>query len=121
MVWRIIQPFEAPRCGGTLAERGSAYVGKDMRMKHYTRSIAAMVISAALLASTLGAGAKKYQVTGVVIELTDKMVVVEKPDGEKWELNRDPNAVVKGELKVGAKVTIQYTMTATNVEVKPAK
>lgn len=42
-------------------------------------------------------------------------------DGEKWELNRDAKAVVKGELKVGAKVTIQCTMTVATVEVKPAR
>ena len=67
------------------------------------------------------AGAKKYQVTGVITELTDDTVTIQKADGDKWELNRDTKAVVKGELKVGTKVTIQYTMTMTNVEAKPAK
>jgi hypothetical protein len=28
---------------------------------------------------------------------------------------------VSGDLKVGAKVTIQYRMTAASIEVKPAK
>ncbi len=64
------------------------------------------------------AGAKKYQVTGTVTALTDDMVTIQKADGEKWELDRDAKMVVKGELKVGAKVTIQYTMTAKNAEVK---
>ena len=37
------------------------------------------------------------------------------------ELARDPKAVVKGTPKVGQKVTIQYTMTAATIDVKPAK
>lgn len=61
-----------------------------------------------------------YQATGPVLELTDSKIVIQK-DKEKWEIARTPDTKVTGELKVGAKVTIQYTMTATSVEVKPAK
>jgi hypothetical protein len=87
------------------------------------RSLIAFTLAAALLAAApaRAASAKKYQVTGIVTELTDTMVVVEKPDGEKWELNRDPKAVVKGDLKVGAKVTLMYTMTVASGEVKAGK
>ena len=56
-----------------------------------------------------------YQVTGPILELTDKKIVVQKGD-EKWELARDANTKVQGDLKVGAKVTIHYRMTATKVE-----
>ena len=92
-------------------------------MSRLHTSLIAFALAAVLLASAPlahAASAKKYQVTGVVTELTDDMVVVQKPDGEKWELNRDPKAVVKGQLKVGAKVTLMYTMTVASGEVKPA-
>jgi hypothetical protein len=61
-----------------------------------------------------------YQVTGPVLEVTDSKIVVEK-DKEKWELARDKDTKVNGTLKKGSKVTIQYRMTATSVEVKDAK
>jgi hypothetical protein len=61
-----------------------------------------------------------YQATGPILELTDSKIVIQK-DNEKWEIARTPDTKVTGELKVGAKVTIHYTMTATSVEVKPAK
>jgi hypothetical protein len=40
---------------------------------------------------------------------------------DKWELNRDAATKVTGDLKVGSKVTIEYTMKATTVEVKADK
>lgn len=81
----------------------------------------AVVLAALLMAAGLAwAGEKTYQVTGPVLELTDKTIVVQKGD-EKWVLNRSADTKVAGELKVGAKVTIKYTMTATDVEVKAEK
>ncbi len=65
------------------------------------------------------AGPKTYQVTGPVLEVTDTSVTVQKGD-DKWELARDASTKITGELKVGAKVTIEYTMSAVNVEVKAA-
>lgn len=88
------------------------------------RSLIAFTLAAALLATApiaFAAGAKKYQVTGTITALTDDVVTVQKPDGEKWELSRDPKAVVKGDLKVGAKVTLMYTMTVASGEVKAGK
>ena len=40
---------------------------------------------------------------------------------DKWELARSAATKVTGELKVGAKVTIQYSMTAQTIEVKGDK
>lgn len=60
---------------------------------------------------------KTYQVTGPVLELNDKVIVVQKGD-EKWQLGRDKGTRINGELKVGAKVTIEYRMIAVDVEVK---
>ena len=61
-----------------------------------------------------------YQATGPILELTDTKIVIMK-DKEKWEIARTPDTKVTGELIVGAKVTIQYSMSAVSVEVKPAK
>jgi hypothetical protein len=51
--------------------------------------------------------------------VTKDSVVVQKGK-EKWEIALDASTKVKGELKVGAKVTIEYTMKAVAVEVKEA-
>jgi hypothetical protein len=65
------------------------------------------------------ASVKTYQVTGPVLELKDDMIVVQKGN-EKWEITRDKDTKVTGDLKVGSKVTIQYTMTAKEIESKDA-
>ncbi len=67
--------------------------------------------------SLFAAPAKSYQVTGPVLDLTDTLIVVQKGD-ERWEIARTPATKVTGTLAKGAKVTIQYTMTATAVAVK---
>ena len=76
--------------------------------------------SLALSGATFAAGAKTYQVTGPVLEVTDSMIAVQKGK-ERWEVNRDANTKVTGDVKVGDKVTVTYTMSATNVEVKAGK
>jgi hypothetical protein len=63
------------------------------------------------------AAPKTYQVTGPVLELRDDVIVVQKGK-EKWEIARSADTKVNGELKVGAKVTIEYRMTAATVEAK---
>ena len=67
------------------------------------------------------AGPNTYQVTGPVLEIKGDVIVVEKGGKEKWEIARDAVTKVNGDLKVGAKVTIEYTMTAKKIEVKDAK
>jgi hypothetical protein len=74
----------------------------------------------ALSSTALAAGPKTYQVTGPVLEMNDSMIAVQKGK-DRWEVARDSNTKVTGDLKVGAKVTITYTMSATDVEVKPEK
>ncbi len=61
-----------------------------------------------------------YQVTGPVLDVTDSKIVVEKGK-EKWEIGRTPDTKVNGDLKKGARVTVQYRMTATSVDVKEEK
>ena len=64
---------------------------------------------------------KSYQVTGPVLEATPDMIAVQKGD-DRWEIARDGAAAVKGgEVKVGSKVTIEYTMQAKSIEEKPVK
>ena len=74
-----------------------------------------IVLAAALLLVVPAASA--YQVTGPVLEVTNDMIVVEK-NKEKWEIERDKNTKVTGELKKGSRVTVQYRMTATSIESK---
>ena len=61
--------------------------------------------------------ADKYQVTGPVSEVSDTKIVVMKGT-EKFEVARNADTKVTGDLKVGAKVTIKYVMTAATVDVK---
>jgi hypothetical protein len=81
-----------------------------------------LIAAASLAFSSLAfaAGAKTYQVTGPVLEVNDSMIAVQKGK-DRWEINRDSNTKVNGDLKVGEKVTVTYTMSATDVEVKAAK
>lgn len=65
------------------------------------------------------AASKTYQVTGPVLEVRPDAVVVQKGT-EKWEIARDAGTKVTGDLKVGAKVTILYRMSAAEIEVKAA-
>lgn len=88
-------------------------------MKKLTVAFAAALVLAASLvvAETAPKIARNYQVTGPVLELTDTMIVVQKDD-DRWEIARNKDTKVTGELKVGAKVTIGYQMTAVGIRVK---
>jgi len=83
------------------------------------RRILACLVAVTLLFAfvAVGAAVNKYQVTGPVLEVRSDAIVVQKGK-DKWELARDANTKVNGNLKVGAKVTIDYRMIATNVTVK---
>jgi hypothetical protein len=85
------------------------------------KAVFSLLTAASLaLSSVAFAGAKTYEVTGPVLEVNDSMIVVQKGK-DRWEVNRDANTKVTGDVKVGDKVHITYTMTATNVEVKAGK
>lgn len=78
-----------------------------------------MVAVLVLLFSSLvfAAGPKTYQVTGPILEMKDDMITVQKGK-DKWEIAKDASTKVTGDLKVGAKVTIEYTMKAATIESK---
>ena len=84
--------------------------------------VVVLAMGLAILSSApAGAGSvNSYQVTGPVLEVKDDMIAVQKGK-DRWELARDASTKVNGDLTVGAKVTIQYRMIATQVDVKPAK
>jgi len=78
--------------------------------------------SLALSSVAFGGSAKDYQVTGPILEVNDSMIAIEKgKNKERWEIARDSNTKSSGEMKVGDKVTVHYTMTATSIEPKTAK
>ena len=84
------------------------------------RVLALMVVILVMPVLVFAASVKTYQVTGPVLEVTDTMIAVKK-GADRWEIARDKDTKVTGDLKVGAKVTIEYTMTATKVEAKEEK
>jgi len=80
--------------------------------------IATLVAATLLTSSVALAGMPKtYQVTGPVLDVKPDMVTIQKGK-EKWEIARDKDTKVTGDLKVGSKVTIQYRMKAASIEAK---
>lgn len=86
-------------------------------MKTSLRTLALAAILLAPSTAVFGAAAKTYQVTGPIVEVTPDTITVMKGK-EKWEITRDKDTKVTGELKVGAKVTIMYRMTAATIDAK---
>lgn len=80
-----------------------------------------IVLAAAFLVTlpAIAAGPRDYQVTGPVLDVTGDVITVEKGK-EKWEIARTKDTKVTGELTKGSRVTIQYKMIASSVEVKDA-
>jgi hypothetical protein len=88
-------------------------------MNRLRYALVALLVLTAVAVAVYAAAPKTYQVTGPVLTVTSDTIVVQKGN-DKWEIGRDAGTVVKGDLKVGAKVTIMYRMVATSVEVKAA-
>lgn len=82
--------------------------------------LAAVVMGQLALGSGYAGSVKTYQVTGPVLEVSDTAIVIQKGK-DRWEIARTAETKITGDLKVGAKVTIEYQMTATTATVKPAK
>ena len=81
------------------------------------RILAVVAIIGLFSSVAFAAPIKTYQVTGPVLEVTSDMVAVQKGK-DRWEIALGPDTKVTGDLKVGSKVTIEYRMTATKVDVK---
>src|SRR5512140_2720830 len=79
-----------------------------------------VLLTAAVLMSSLAyaAAPTSYQVTGEVTDVKDDKIIVTKGK-EKFEIARPADVqATGGELKPGAKVTVEYTMTAKTITVK---
>lgn len=82
------------------------------------RTIAFLIAVILLLTLALvAAQPKTYQVTGVVKAVTADMITVDK-SGEMFQIAKNAGTKVTGALKAGAKVTVEYRMTAASVVVK---
>ena len=79
--------------------------------------LASALFSLFLASVAIAAGPKDYQVTGPVLDVNDEVITVQKGK-EKWEVGRDKDTKINGELKKGSKVTIHYKMIATSIEIK---
>ena len=81
-----------------------------------------LIVAVAVLfvASVAFAAGKTYQFTGKVLEVKENVIVVDK-NGEKFEMTKDANTKVKGDVKVGTKVTVKYESRAAEIEVKEEK
>jgi hypothetical protein len=86
------------------------------------RMAACLAIVGIAVAAGFGAGlsaaAKAYQFTGTVKANDGGTLTVEKSAKETWTFTTTKDT--KGTAKVGDKVTVYYTMTATEIEAKAA-
>ena len=82
-----------------------------------TKLLLSLIAAVSLTASSaaFAAGAKSYQVTGTILEVKPTMIAVQK-DGDRLEMDLDPQTKVTGELKIGSTVTITYVMSATEAD-----
>jgi len=63
---------------------------------------------------------KTVRITGLVSEIRDDMIVIDKGK-DRWEIQRTPGTAIKGELKKGARISIEVRMNAASVEVLPER
>lgn len=76
-----------------------------------------LAIASLALSGVAFAGGKTYQATGQVVKVSNSMVVIQNGT-QKWEIARDANTKVKGDLKKGNTAAVTYTLNATTVDVK---
>jgi hypothetical protein len=89
---------------------------KEVRMKLIATIVATMLLTSSV---ALAGMPSTYQVTGPILDVKPDMITVQKGK-EKWEIARDKDTKVTGDLKVGSKVTIYYRMKAASIEAKDA-
>jgi hypothetical protein len=106
MVDRVI------KCGAHQPRRNA------MKKSVVFATLALMLVATFVVAETTPKLPKTYQATGPIVALTDDVISVDKGKEGIWEIARSKDAKVTGDLKVGAKVTITYRMTAATIEVK---
>ena len=82
-----------------------------------TRTLLLAVAAMSLSTAAFAAGARTYQVTGSVLEMSADTITVQKGK-DKWEIGKGADTKMTGDVKTGDKVTIMYRMTATSIEAK---
>lgn len=86
--------------------------------------IGAALLMAVLLmglgAASAQAAKHSYEMEGPVIEVNDTSVVV-RHAGRNWEIYREGSTQLEGDIRPGDRVRVEYTMTATHLEVKARK
>ncbi len=88
-----------------------------MRRITWTLAIVAMALALGFGAG-MRAASKTYQFTGTVKAADASTLTVEKSAKETWTF--DTSKDTKGTAKIGDRVTVYYTMVATQIETKPA-
>ena len=90
----------------------------------FHKSLGSLALATGLLLSGVAfadeSRAKEYQVTGVVLEVTDTVVTIQKGD-EHWELEIGNGTNIEGKLKKGEKVVIHYRMLAKSIDKADSK
>lgn len=79
-------------------------------MSRYLLAASALLVSA----SAAFAAPQSYQVSGQVLELSKDKIVISKGK-ENWALLRDAKTKLPETVKVGSKITIEYSMIALDV------
>src|SRR5207245_1045167 len=105
--------LESPADANRLNRTDRKGSNRHMKIKLLLSLLAAA--SLAFSSAAFAAGAKTYQITGTVVEMTGSKITVQKGT-EKWEIDLDPTTKATGDVKVGATVTITYVMSAMKVE-----
>jgi hypothetical protein len=92
---------------------------KEVNVKRIAWFLAAVVVAMSLgFGAGINAASKSYQFTGTVKASDAGTLTVQKSATETWQF--DTTKDTKGTAKVGDKVTVYYTMVATEIEAKPA-
>ena len=89
-------------------------------MKKLSALAASLLLVGSLQAFAVDLKTDTFQVTGEVSAMDASSITVMKGK-ERFHITKDAATKVTGDLKVGAKVTIQYQMYAKDVEVKAEK
>jgi len=76
-----------------------------------------LAVALAALAGSAYAAEKTYQVTGPVMDVGPDSITVQKGK-ENWQIATNADTKGAAGVKKGDKVTVQYKMTATSIEVK---
>ncbi|MGN6719683.1 MAG: hypothetical protein ACTHLX_20110, partial [Candidatus Binatia bacterium] len=58
-----------------------------------------------------------YRVAGPLVKLNDDVITVAKGN-EQWEMRRNGETKVNGQLAIGSRVVVEYKLSATSIDVR---